>query len=308
MANPKSPAAPNVLKNNAAKDDAIGQDGDFTFTIEDLLKNDPGGANKLAGHFFFGDSATDQGNQAQYLIDHGIQDNGDGSYTLLSTATDFHYFTQIGNNGTWSQALVDVAAPPAPEPHLGGSLFTENFDGYDSSVQQTYQDGGVDVFATVNLASASGWQNTGSDPAKSELGANGYGTIETTSGGFWFDTQNTPGQVNISHDFTDATAAVGGKTSVLSFDAAMQNLDYNGQHYQTDPNASFEFKIDGTTVAHISASDFTVGDNNMQHFDIDISSYTAGGDLHTLTLVDTSANAAFTGFAVDSIAIHDWTI
>ena len=44
---------PNSITNNAAKDDIITEG--VTFTIADLLANDPGGANKLADHFFFGE-------------------------------------------------------------------------------------------------------------------------------------------------------------------------------------------------------------------------------------------------------------
>jgi hypothetical protein len=299
-----------TLINGAAKADAIGGDGDFTFTIADLLANDPGGAAKvnLATQFFFGDTAADQANQAQYLIDHGITDNHDGTYTLTADADDFHYFVQIGNKGTWSTAAVDVTAPEVViEPHLGGSLFTENFDGYDSSVQQTYQDNGVDVFASVNLAAASGWTGSGSNPATSELGANGYGTIETTTDGFWFDTMNSPGQVDISHTFTDTTAAEGGKTAVLSFDIAKQDLTYQGVHYATDPNAAFEIKIDGTTVAHIDASDLLTN-NDMYHQQIDLTGYAAAGDVHTIELVDVTGQPGFTGFAIDSIQINDWVV
>ncbi len=91
----------------------------------------------------------------------------------------------------------------------------------------------VGVFAAVDLAAANGWIGSGSDPAKSELGANGYGGIASTSGGFWLDTQNTPGQVDISHTFTDTTAAIAGKTAVLSFDIAKQSLTYQGTAYAT---------------------------------------------------------------------------
>ena len=119
-----------ALLSGAAKDDALGADGDFTFTINDLLANDPGGAVKLNidTQFFFGDTAADQANQAQYLINHGITDNHNGTYTISSTATDFSYFEQIGNKGTWSEAHVDVTAP-APVSHVGASLFAEDFDG-----------------------------------------------------------------------------------------------------------------------------------------------------------------------------------
>ena len=49
-----SPTSKSAPLSNAAKDDAVGLNGDYTFSIADLLANDPGGANKLAGHFFFG--------------------------------------------------------------------------------------------------------------------------------------------------------------------------------------------------------------------------------------------------------------
>jgi hypothetical protein len=115
---PTSPTHTSTPVNNAAKDDAIGQDGDFTFTIQDLLDNDPGGAAHLdlETQFFFGSTPEDQADQAGYLAEHGIIDNGDGTYTLTSDATDFKYFVQIGNRGTWSIGSVDVTAPPAPPP------------------------------------------------------------------------------------------------------------------------------------------------------------------------------------------------
>jgi hypothetical protein len=302
----QSPTSKQVTINNAAKDDTLGDDGQFTFThdqlVAKLLANDPGGAAKLdlSKQFFFGDRADgprDQKAQDDYLALHHIAHNADGSYIIGEDATDINYFVQIGNRGTWSEAHVDVTAPV---PHAGKALFVENFDGYDSSVQQIYQDGGVDVFATVDLKAASGWVTND----VSELGVNGYGEIETTSDDFWFDTQNSPGQVNISHAFTDQTDSINGQTAVLSFDAAVQNLDYKGNHYETDANASFAFQIDGVTVGEFNLSDFNVCENNMQHFAIPLE-YTSGD--HTLTLVDTSGAAGFTGFAIDSIHINDWT-
>ena len=58
----------------------------YTFSIADLLGNDAGGARP--GTFFFG-SGEDQNNQVQYMLDHGITKNGDGTYTLTSDANDF---------------------------------------------------------------------------------------------------------------------------------------------------------------------------------------------------------------------------
>jgi hypothetical protein len=320
---PQTPISQSATVNNAAKDDVLGNDGVYHYTYAEmlakLLANDPGGANKLADHFFFGSTAPANGGvptvatQAAYLEGLGIHShlNADGSFASFDVgvgAQDFDYFVQMGNKGTWSEAHVDVSGP---DPHLGPALFTENFDGYNSSVQQTYQDGGVDVFASVNLAAASGWHSTGSDAGAAELGANGYGGIPDTSpgaGGFWMDTQNSPGQVNISHDFTDTTAAVAGKTAVLEFDIAKQNLTYQGVNYATASDASFEFRIDDVAVATIHASDL-VGDNVMHHQTINLAGYADMTDnVHTISLVDTSSNQSFTGFAIDSIQIHDWIV
>ena len=64
-----SPTSKSAPLSNAAKDDALGHDGDFTFTIADLLANDAGGAR--ASTFFFG-AGLDQDDQAAYMADHGI--------------------------------------------------------------------------------------------------------------------------------------------------------------------------------------------------------------------------------------------
>jgi hypothetical protein len=203
-----------------AKDDAVGLDGDFTFRISDLLANDGGSVKDVASQFRFGTTEADWADQTAYLTKHGITANSDGSYTIHSGADDFQYMMQTGNKGTWSTANVDVTAP---EPHLGDNLFTENFDGYQET-QKFYDpaDSSHFVFGTVNLETASGWTNA----SYVELGANGYGDIASTTGEAWLDTQKSQGQIDISHVFQDTTAAIEGKTAVLSFDVGVQSLDY----------------------------------------------------------------------------------
>jgi hypothetical protein len=215
-------------------------------------------------------------------------------------------------NGGGSIKAVDDDG--AAHGQLGPNLFTENFDNYDGT---HYSDNGVPVFAVVNLNTEHGW--TGA--AAAELGADGYGTIPDTSvddnivptpGAYWLDTQNSPGGVSMSHAFTDTTAPVDGKTAVLSFDIAAQSLDYGGQHYQTDPLASFEVRIDGAAVAEFTLAELMIltgGDyNEMHHVEVDIASYALAGNDHTIELVDTTAAAGYTGFAVDSIQINDWIV
>jgi hypothetical protein len=198
---------------------------------------------------------------------------------------------------------------------IGENLFTENFDGYAGTY---FSDGGEVVFAQVNLNQANGW--TG-ETVSSELGADGYGGIPNTSPDatpesdqdlFWLDTQNSPGPINISHEFTDETDAVGGITSKLSFDIATQWLNFAGNDYQTDPDASFAVLIDGDPVAEfskLSHPDLFVSPNQMQHVSVDITEYAGAGNTHTLQLVDTTAGTnLYTGFAIDSIQINDWVI
>lgn len=136
-----SPTSKSAPLSGAAKDDAVGLNGDYTFTIQDLLGNDPGGAAKISGttQFFFGDAPVGGGlptidAQKAYLALHGITANeAFTEFTIGAGATDITYMVQIGNKGTWSTADVDVTAPEPvvePEPHAGDLLFSEDFDTY----------------------------------------------------------------------------------------------------------------------------------------------------------------------------------
>ena len=297
--------------------DIVGANGNYTFTIADLLKND---VNAKASTFFFGDG-LDALKQTEYMTAHHITDNHNGTYTAAA-GFDFDYSVWTGKGlcGSFSNADVDVKdAPPPVVGHLGASLFSENFDYYGGDTINDPSNGQT-VAEVSNLTAIANW--TGAE--HSELGVSGYGGITASSGAKWLDTQNSPGGINISHAFDDNTKAPAvkllpgqtepahaGASAILSFDIGTQSVDFNGQHYATDPNASFVFKIDGNTVATFHASDFA-NPNQLQHFDIDIGGaadgYTSGDTHHTLSLVDTSEHAGYAGFAVDSIQIHDWIV
>ena len=60
-------------------------------------------------------------------------------------------------------------------------------------------------------------------------------------------------------------------------------------------------------VAQIDAADL-LAFNAMQHFEIEIDGYANMGDDHTISIVDTSPDASYTGFSVDSIQINDWIL
>jgi len=295
-----SPTSQSALLSGAAKDDVVGDDG-ITFTIRDLLANDPGGAAKLGISLFFFGSSASFGDQKAYLDAHHITYDPlltsfslDTVFTLNALSTDFQYMVQIGNKGTWSQGDVEVNAPA---PHLGGTLFLEDFESY-SGTPITDPLTTTEVATTVNM-SGKGWTNTG---GHTELGYENYGPIDGATGN-WLDTQNSPGGINITNSFVDSTAAVLGKTAELSFDISTQSLVFNGQLYETADTDHFTFQIDGVTVWEADASDFA-NPNDMQHVEVDIASYFLAGNNHTLTLIDSGTGN--TGFAVDNIKISDW--
>ncbi len=199
----------------------------------------------------------------------------------------------------------------ACEPHRGETLFAENFD---EARVATFDSNGVTVSADINLAAA-GWTGESGHGigigAGTEVGiSEALSSLKATSGTQYLDTQNTPGNVDISHTFTDTTAAVNGKTAVLSFDIGRMALNWNGTDFATDSDAKFEFRVDGHTVAEFDAVDFASA-NVLQHFDVDImaTDYNAS-NTHTLELIDTTdaSHTNYFGFAVDSIKVSDWVV
>ena len=311
------------MVNNAAKDDVITEGG--SFTIADLLANDPGGANKLAGHFFFGETSDYSGvnfaagniptiqQQLDYLAHLGVTalddttdlQSLDGVHFTASfeAAENFSYSVQIGNKGTWSSA--DVGIKDAT-PHVGQSLFTENFEGYNTDSNVVNAGGAYEV-VVANMANDNGGAATGgwagATATSVELGGANYGGV-LANNSHWSDTQSTvdgvsglsdTGQISMSHGFTDPT----GGSVQLSFDIGKQ--DYSAL-YVTDPNATFEFRVDGNVVKTITAGELTT--NQLSHFDVVVDGLTAGA--HTLELVDTTEVSSNVGFAIDNIAIHDW--
>jgi hypothetical protein len=163
-----------IFDKGDAKDDTIGSNGGYTFTIADLLKND---VNAKASTFFFGDG-LDALHQAKYMADHGIVDNHNGTYTATA-GHDFEYSVLTGTGLCQSYSVADVDVKDAPPvPHAGACLFTENFDNYANIANPTMWS-----WAAVNLGNH-GWQNAGVD---TEVAVNGYaGVMSGTSGGYWF--------------------------------------------------------------------------------------------------------------------------
>jgi hypothetical protein len=252
--------------------------------------------------------------EQMHTVDFQVNiDNGDalGNHSITFQDVTPHNDQFVG----FSLDSIEIKDVCSNTPHQGGFLFEENFD---EQLTHIYQTNGVDASGNIDLV-AQGWTGTGHTDqfgfqTWSEVGLKGVlGGIQSTSGSQWLDTQNTPGGIDISHTFVDPTAAVGGKTAVLSFDIAKMAVNWDGKNFATDPNAAFQFKLDGQVVAEVHASDLELATPNaMHHFNVDIAGYANPGTVHTLEMVDTTAdhsgNTNYFGFAVDSVQIHDWVI
>jgi hypothetical protein len=293
--------------NNAAKDDVVGLNGDYDFTIKDLLANDPGGANKN-GNFFFGDSAGDQAKQAQYLADHHITKISDvdgGTYHVDAGATDFNYFVQIGGNGTWSEAHVHVAGTPAPVDthHVGDQIAKWDFE--DTSV--------TDARGYQQVSAPNGWFNVSDYAEQNNLGtyAKTMEVVDGTNGpatGFgagehqWLDTAASPGNIWIQLSEANRTTNIQ-HDAQLTFSVAKQDLGLAGH---TDPNASVEFYFNYELVGTVKASEL----NDVNQFHEFSAIVHANDSMATDQLFIKSSGTAegYQGLAIDHIMLHDWLI
>jgi hypothetical protein len=326
LANPKLPTL-KALKNNAAKDDIVGHDGDFNFTIDDLLSNDPGGANKDGSHFFFGVANANgtiptMQEQIDYLLGHGIHANvTDGkfvSFDVTTTATDFDYCVQIGNNGTWSQAHVTVEdtpdAPPVDTHHNGDLMAEWTFENH--TVAAGDDTGTPTGFWNLNNWAASHPNTYGQDA--DNFGFTDNIQVHGADGHRALDTAGSPGNIFLQaipegRGGADATMPdlVEGKTyhaevSILKQDythvAGMIEAGTEG----TDPDAWVAFKFNDT-VMEVHASDvrFTGHNNEFLTFDATFQGI-AGEDAFTIMSHGTHDDNQ--GLLVDHIQIHDWVV
>ena len=265
-------------------------------TKKDNSLNMNGSGEDWDGGVKLSNTGLGQGDGSTYLSANG---NADYSFTMANL--DLSQIETLGVRATstsTAEGSIKWVADETCVPHVGENIFTENFDFYPET-QQYFDPPGTFVFGTTDLTAANGWTNA----SYVELGANGYGNIASTSGDAWLDTQNSPGPIDISHTFKDAN----GGQAQLSFDIGTQSLDYLGQHYATNPDAAFEFRIDGATVASFTAADFAQP-NVMEHHEVVFDTGAPGTD-HTLELVDVTGVAGqFTGFSIDSVQINDWLV
>ena len=322
-----SPTTKSALQSGAAKDDAIGQDGHFTFTIKDLLANDPGGAAKVdvGTQFFFGDHPPGNGiptiaEQVAYLDKLGItahlNESGTSfvSFDIRPGAEDFHYFVQIGNKGTWSTATVDVTAPePVVDQHHNGALAAEwTFENHTQS-------GGDNVGTPNGFWNLNQWAAQHPGAYGEEADSFGFSTdiqVHGVDGHRALDTAASPGNIFLQ-------AIPEGRGGVLGQGATMPDLVAGKQYHAevsilkqdysnipemvangtagTDPDAWVSFQFNDK-VLDVHASDIHVS-NEFVTFDL-VFDGVAGED--SFTIMSHGTNDAAQGLLIDTIQVHDW--
>ncbi|MCK1590331.1 hypothetical protein [Bradyrhizobium sp. 169] len=281
-------------------DDEIGQNGDYTFTGQDLLANDhlPRGENIM---FAFGLNPEATWNtQVAYLRDHGIIYNPTGNnFFVTYEATDFQYSVSVAGGATavgharndFSHAFVatvDVTAPPKPPtPHAGDLLFSENFDNFG-------QTSTVPSFP-ANLADH-GWYNV-NNGGNTAVNLQPHGSLD-----FYLNTKDTQGfDLLVGHTFTDPT---GGQFEV-SFDFST----LPGMNVQESLNVLVDDIFNSNIVASFKGVDYQA--SGWQHVDLILNSNAAPNATHTVFINEqggSQSTITSIGFAVDNIQVHDWII
>ncbi|QIG49428.1 hypothetical protein G5V57_17915 [Nordella sp. HKS 07] len=329
----QTPTSKSAPVNNAAKDDVVGLNGDYTFTLADLLANDPGGAAKVstATQFFFGNTTDYVGidfahgglpsieQQKAYLLSHNIVSNAAFTeFTIGVGGTDFEYMVQIGNKGTWSQADVHVTAPVPPpvDTHHNGALVAEwNFE---SHTQANGDEVGIPTgFWDLSQYSAS---YEASHPGFSfgedaGTGFAGYTQVHGVDGHRALDTAASPGNIflqAIPEGRGGAAATMPDLVAGKQYHAEVMiaRQDYSNDpaavaagHAGTDPNAWVEFRFNDKVLA-VHASDIQPG-NEFVKFDL-VFDGVAGEDSFSIMSHGTNSNPQ--GLLIDSIQIHDWAV
>lgn len=242
-----------ALMNNAAKDDIMCATGDGakTINLSDLLSNDPGSAQFVS----FGEGVTLVGED----------------YVLAAGLTSFEYTIRLAN-GTYSTAQVTLHDP------VGDSLFLEDFGSYTTA----------DPWAAVDLTGG-GWTYVAG--ADTEVVKDGYQGIDGNLGGYWLDTQNSPGGIDISHNVDDAN---GGKAQLVLSVATEQFAEWT-------TGGTLEVSWNGAVVMTIDPSQFAAA-NAFQDFTVVVDSNMGA---NTLEIADT-ADATYVGFALDAVQVFDW--
>ena len=255
----------------SAKDDNVTLSPTNTFTLDDILGNDPGSAIFQPGSIVVTGAP---GSGIYYDADLGI-------FHVTGNVTSFDYMIQMAN-GSYSTATVTLDGGAGAA--AGVIRFEETFDGYTEAMPWGYGD-----------LSTNGWTGT----TNAEIVQDGYQTVlvGTDPDADWLDTQGSPGAINITHDVVDD-----GGNALISFTAAYQEFVSDSVSYVTGD--TLEFVWNGAVVMTISAAGFPEA-NQFLDFSVVVDSESDGDN--TLQIRDT-AGLEYVGFALDSVTVNDWII
>jgi hypothetical protein len=161
-------------------------------------------------------------------------------------------------------------------PHAGNVLFVDDFNSYGTPAQ----------YAAVSLAPK--WV-TAPTSGVTEIVKQGYGNTAFGDGGYWLDTQGTPGGIDIKTTITDPNAGA----AKISVSLA---VPFDGMYVSTP------LQVIWNGVAHtINIADFA-GANNFQTFEWQVTSNVT----NTLQIKDLGVGTV--GLALDSVTVTDWIL
>jgi hypothetical protein len=187
------------------------------------------------------------------------------------------------DKGTCTWKNLDSWCKPPEVTSEGPAIFSETFAAYPTTAEWHVAD-----------LSLTGWTSTG---GLTEVAGNGFNGVSGADGGFWLDTQGTPGGIDISHKVTDAN---GGKAEV-SLLLAVQQFD------TWTTSGDLQVIWNGQLVETITAAEILQmgAPNTFREVNLVVNSV-AGVDANTLELRDTGVS--FVGFALDSVTVYDWIV
>ena len=251
-----SPTSKSALTSGAADEDTVGLDGDFVFTVKDLLANDPGGAAKVSieKQFFFGDTADDRLNQVSTCSTTASRRSRarTAARTSSSPAATCWTSTTSSRSATRARGL-----PPTLTSQTARTLRLRRATTGRSSSRRLSRPTQAPQPRLVGRGQPDNRPATGPSAGHGwavDQGGGQWGSVtgeiaRTDADNSWLDTQNSPGGIDITNWFIDHT---GGEFH-LSFDLGIRDFG-SGSREETDPNATLKVLVDGKEVDPPSAT------------------------------------------------------
>jgi hypothetical protein len=153
---------------------------------------------------------------------------------------------------------------------------------------------------------------------QSNFGANGTAYVGPGPAGEsqWLDTAASTGNINVTtKDGADITT---GAKAHIDISVAAQFLEYQGNHYQTSPDATFDLVFNNQTIHTFTLAEIATHTNVNQDgqafvnfsYDKDANGNALvgiAGDDH-ISIVAHGQQDQYVGFSVDHVVLSEWTI